>query len=106
MSIVEYEFGECESSHCQKPTPWDMPCIIVDTAVYCSETCAIDSVCEAESYVDEVVLHDPQYAVDRTGVIEHVDDSSVNIIRVVSDGESIENIIREVSELYPGELRV
>lgn len=107
MTLADYEFeGGCHSDECTDPTPWDMPCIIVGGDVYCSEECAVDNVSNVQSYEDEIVLHDPQYDVDRVGKIGHIEDDSVNIIRVVSDGEHVPSVIHEVCDLYPGEFRV
>ncbi|WP_380677807.1 hypothetical protein [Salinigranum sp. GCM10025319] len=95
-------FGEaCDRPGCEEPCPYDRPAIVLDgEAICCSPDCALAVAASLDEPPGRVLLHDPEFAVDR----ERIDGAVINVDvpRTVFPGESIDEAIRQVAGLYPG----
>jgi len=94
----------CSCAGCESSTPWDMSAVVLDGTWCCSPACALEHLDGLERPPELVTLHDPQYHVDRDGLLD-VSSAAVGIRRkVVGTAEAIE-AIRDADELFPGQFR-
>ena len=91
--------GTCDSGECGEPTPWDKDAIIIGDKWFCSPECARGYIVDTDSPVDSIILHDPQYHVDRKEVSTEAGEPEVDIEWSVSDTASALVILDEIAQL-------
>lgn len=95
------QWGQCHNDGCDEPCPWDMSGIILFNEIYCSPDCAREGLKEMPDKPHEVVLHDPQFAVDRENT-----EAPSGMVDLVIESSAPLAAIQCHEDWYPGEFRI
>lgn len=104
-SIPREAWGSCHWHDCVEPLPWDMPAIAINRInVFCSPSCARESLKDIDEPVREVRLHDPKFHADRELV--GLPDSGVDIWCEVKSRADARPVIEHYERIHKGPFQV
>ena len=92
--IEEIPFGNsCHNPDCEEPTEQDMFAICIDNEPFCSVDCAREYLNASSSAPETVILHDPQYQIERDKLHADFSEEDMGIVHDVTGVEEAVEII-------------